>query len=413
MRVLLSDGSGLTARQCATVLSEAGHAVAALTPDPLCLCRFTRHVRRLHRVPGYGTDPYRWLDAALSVYQANRYDVLFPTQEQVAVLSAAAEQLQRSGIVTAVPPFAALRQVQDKLSAHATLARVGLPQPAAEVVKERETLAAWTDFPVFVKAPIGTAAGGVRRVASAAELRAWLDGPGWWSAAFDTGGVLVQAPVDGQLAMAQSVFAGGDLVAFHANVRLQEGARGGACRKRGLDLPAVREYLTALGKELGWHGALSADVMLGPSGPAFIDINPRLVEPVNALRSGVDLVTAMLHVAGAAPAGAQPAAPSGALTHQLLLAVLGAAQHSGKRRRVIAELLSAALHFGAYRGSTEELTPIRRDPIAAVPVLLALATAVRPRSWTWFASGSVDGYALTPAGWRQIVEQSTAGPAAN
>ena len=45
MRILLSDGAGLTARQCATLLSDAGHEVEALSAEPLCLCRFTRHVR--------------------------------------------------------------------------------------------------------------------------------------------------------------------------------------------------------------------------------------------------------------------------------------------------------------------------------------------------------------------------------
>ena len=37
MFVLLSDGAGLTARQCATLLAAAGHRVEALSPDPLCL----------------------------------------------------------------------------------------------------------------------------------------------------------------------------------------------------------------------------------------------------------------------------------------------------------------------------------------------------------------------------------------
>jgi len=56
MKILLSDGSGLTARQVAGRLADAGHRVEVLSPDGLCLCRFTRHVRRVHRVPGYGWD---------------------------------------------------------------------------------------------------------------------------------------------------------------------------------------------------------------------------------------------------------------------------------------------------------------------------------------------------------------------
>jgi hypothetical protein len=98
----------VTARQSATRLAAAGHHVEVLAPDPLCLCRFTRHVARIHRVPAYGSDPLAWLEAALAVYRSGRFDVLFPTQEQVAVLSLESERLRDEGVATVVPPFAAL-----------------------------------------------------------------------------------------------------------------------------------------------------------------------------------------------------------------------------------------------------------------------------------------------------------------
>ena len=134
MRVLLSDGSGLTARQCATRLSADGHAVEVLSPGPMCLCRFTRSVVRVHRVPPYGTDPLAWLDAALDVYRSGRFDVLFPTQEQVAVLSWAKSRLEKAAVATAVPSFDALAAVQDKISASATMRRLGVPQPLLSVL---------------------------------------------------------------------------------------------------------------------------------------------------------------------------------------------------------------------------------------------------------------------------------------
>jgi len=389
MRVLMTDGSGLTACQTATRLWSAGHVVDALAPDALCLCRFTRHVRRVHRVPAYGPDPLRWLDAALSIYRSGRFDVLFPTQEQVAVLASVADRLHESGVATAVPPFAALAAVQDKVSAFATLARLGLPQPPTAVTAD-----GWTQFPAYVKEPIGTASGGVQRVTSAEALN---------RATFNKT-KLIQAAVEGPLAMCQSVFDHGALVAFHANVRTGEGANGGASHKRSVALPEARTGLEALGADLAWQGALSADVIVTDSGPVFIDVNPRLVEPENAWRAGVDLVGAMLDVALGAPPCRQGDGRTGVRTHQLLLAVLGAAQHAGGRRGVAAELLAACRRSGPYAGSVEELTMARRDPLALVPLALAsLATLIRPASWSWFASGSVDNYALTPAGWDQIL----------
>ena len=112
------------------------------------------------------------------------------------------------------------------------------------------------------------------------------------------------------------------MVASASNLRVREGAGGGASHKQSADQPLGREHLAHLGEHLAWHGALSADVIVGPDGPMFIDINPRLVEPANARRAGVDLVGALLEAAlGRAPVP-QPVGLVGVATHQLLLAVL-------------------------------------------------------------------------------------------
>ena len=403
MLILLSDGAGLTARQCATVLARAGHQVEALSSGGLCLARMTRHVRRVHPVPAVGRDPFGWLEAALGIAARRRADLLLPVQEQVAVMSLARERIEAAGLATAVPEFGALAQVQDKVSAFATLTRVGLPQPAAVVAATAAELedAAELGLPAFVKTPIGTALAGVWRVTSTDALRrlaAACEDRG----AFGPGGVLVQQAVAGPLVMVQSVFARGELVACHACQRVREGASGGASHKLGLDLPEAREYLARLGAALDWHGALSADVIGSPAGPVFIDINPRLVEPVNALECGVDLVRALVEVARSGTSRPQPPGQPGVRTHQLLLAILGAAQHGG-RRGVARELRDGLLHRGDYRGSREELTPGGGDVLAGVPVALtALAVLVRPAAWRSFASGSTGAYSLTPAAWEEL-----------
>jgi hypothetical protein len=71
---------------------------------------------------------------------------------------------------------------------------------------------------------------------------------------------------------------------------------------------------------------------------------------------------------------------------------------------VLRELLLAAGHRGPYVGSSEELTPVARDPLAVVPVLAAgIACMVRPAWERAFTAGAVDGYALTPRGWQQLL----------
>ncbi len=139
-------------------------------------------------------------------------------------------------------------------------------------------------------------------------------------------------------------------------------------------------------------------------------MNPRLVEPANAHRSGVDLVAALLDVAcGAALHAPVRAGREDVRTHQLLLAVLGAAEQDRGRRGVVAELWTAARGAGSYRASTEELTPVRGDWRAATPVVLAAsATLIAPSAWSWFSNGSVTNYALSPEGWRAILAMVSA-----
>ena len=85
MRILLTEGAGLTSRQVSTRLDHLGHDVSAAVSDPLCLARFTRHIRTLHRVPDFGPAPLVWFDGVLDVAARAHIDVIFPTQEQVTV----------------------------------------------------------------------------------------------------------------------------------------------------------------------------------------------------------------------------------------------------------------------------------------------------------------------------------------
>ncbi len=427
MLILLSDGAGLTSRQVATVLARAGHRVEALSPRGLCLGRMTRHVRRVHEVPPLGRDPFGWLDAALDVAARREADLLLPVQEQVAVMALARDRIEAAGLATAVPSFEALAQVQDKVSACRTLARIGVPQPPSVIAASAADLADAAELaraagadpagaggqsrqglPAFVKTPIGTASAGVRRVSSREELRRLAGDYERLGIFAGGGGVLVQQPAAGPLVMAQAVFADGELVAFHACERAREGVAGGASHKRGRLLPRAREQMARLGSALTWHGALSADVIDGPEGPVFIDINPRLVEPANALASGVDLTRALVQVALTGTSRPQPDGTPGARTHQLLLAVLGAGQR-GRRRDVARELADAALRRGSYRDSREELTPGRSDLLAPVPVAVAaLATLAWPPAWRQFAGGSTAAYSLTPAAWAELTEAARA-----
>ena len=137
MRILLTEGSGLTSRQVAGRLGSLGHTVEILSSSKICLTRFTRHVSAVHDVPRFGLDPLGWLAAAERIAAQRKIDLLFPTQEQVTVLSARRKYLS---VATIVPAFASLVRVQDKVSAFRTLKAIGAPQPPTFVISSADDL---------------------------------------------------------------------------------------------------------------------------------------------------------------------------------------------------------------------------------------------------------------------------------
>jgi glutathione synthase/RimK-type ligase-like ATP-grasp enzyme len=396
MRVLLTEGSGLTSRQVASRLGLMGHHVEILSSTPVCLSRFTRHVRKVHPVPPFGRTPLEWLTAAEHIVRRRKIDVLFPTQEQVTVLAARRDAL---GCATVVPEFAALLRVQDKVSACKTLEAAGIPQPPTVQIRNKEELSRIDRFPVFVKRPVSTASSGVRRAKNPDELQAAASALGLGQQE-----LVVQQQCNGPLSMVQAVADNGRLVAHHANLRVQEGIGGGAAVKESIVIPHLAEHLQALVAYLRWHGPISLDVILTNDGPVVIDVNPRLVEPMNAYLAGVDLVETMLSLASRQTVTPRPPGQAGVRSHQMLIAILGAAQAQASRYAVVKELLRALRKKDPYAGSVEELTPTRGDLRAAIPVLAATtATLIWPDAWRLFHRGAVGSYALTPEAWAQIV----------
>ena len=402
MRILLTEGAGLTSRQVATQLDGMGHHVAVAVSNPMCLARFTRHVHALLPVPVFGPRPMVWFDHLLAVAKEEEIDLVFPTQEQVAVLSHQLPRLTEAGFATAVPPFASLLQVQDKVSARSTLGRLGISQPRSVVIHDVSALASWTTFPAYVKAPVGTGSTGVARVVDAAGLvaafsRFEADG------AVEDGGVLVQEALAGPFVMAQCVFDAGTLVAFHAVERTEEGANGSASAKSSVAMPRLRWDLAHLGRALRWHGGLSVDAIVMEGRPFVVDVNARLVEPANALAAGTDLVATFLAVATGTYVAPTPPSLGGVRTHQLLMAVLGTAQRSGRRRYVLAEVARSVARRGVYTESVEELLPPHRDWRTMTPLISAIVLLmVKPGLWRLFTDGAVSRYALAPEGWRAL-----------
>lgn len=401
-KILLSEGSSLSAREAITALGLAGHRVALMSSDPLCLGRFSRFVTRVHAAPAAGADPDRYLAAVLDVIKTNAIDAVLPVHEQAYLFAAARKQFP-TNVGLALADFAAFEQVQSKAAFASLLTRLGVPQPRTELIHSADDLAGARSYPFFVKAAFGTASVGVWHVKDERQRDMLVQRLEQDNAIGD--GLLMQQAIAGVLERTQAIFDRGRLVACHIYRQVLEGPGGGDVLKQSVVDGDVRAIVETIGRALDWHGALSFDyIREAASGtPYFIDANPRLVEPMNAWLSGVDLPGALLQVSLGQNPPAQAPGKAGIVTRLGIMGLLDAAQRRKRRRDVLSDLAQLATGSGRYRGAREELVPIRSDPWVAVPLAVVTGRLLwDPANAARVSASTVAAYSLTPESVRRL-----------
>src|SRR5215471_20611434 len=161
IRILLSEGSSLSARQTITALGRCGYILSVCDPNPLCISRFSRFVRHYYRCPAVRTDPLGYLAFVREILTRERYDVLLPVHEQAFLFAKVRDQLP-AGVAVALADFDAFLQVQGKVAFARLMDQLSLPQPITHIVRSRTELVALNQFPYYIKTDYSTAGQGVR-----------------------------------------------------------------------------------------------------------------------------------------------------------------------------------------------------------------------------------------------------------
>jgi hypothetical protein len=360
-----------------------------LDPDPLCVARFSRWIRKVHRCPPSGADPLGYLEVVKSVVAERRIDVVLPTHEQAWLFAAAAPSL--SGIPCVVADAASFERVQSKIEFARLLDELRLPQPRWRLVCDHADLEDLA-FPYWLKTAFSTAGRGVRHVV---DERSRADAG---RELFEQSGpVMAQESASGQYGQVQGLFDRGRLVAAHTSVQTGTGIGPSAAARLSVDHPTPRLDIAALGEALEWHGGLTLDYLHQKGEPSYIECNPRMVEPGNSAASGVNLPDLQVRLAIGEHFTSPPQpGRAGVRTHGTIALLLGSAAYDGTRRAVIAQLARAIARRGCYHASAEQLTPVLRDPPSAVAfAFVALQALASPRQATEMASETVARYSLT------------------
>lgn len=395
--MLLTEGSSLTSREVIGCLGPPGYKLEVLDADPLCVARFSRWVRRVHRCPPAGADPLSYLRTLARVVVEREIDVVLPTHEQ-AWLLAAARPLLAPSIRVAVAQVDAFARVQSKIAFAQLLDELGLPQPGWRLVNDASDLAD-LPFPYWLKSAFSTAGQGVREALDAHSRDAALD------ALLDRAPLMAQQPARGRYGQVQGLFDRGRLVAAHTSVQRAAGVGGSAAARVSVDHAAPREHIAALGEALSWHGGLTLDYLHEDGAPQYIECNPRTVEPANAAASGVNIAELQVRLTlGDELPGPARVGRAGVRTHGTIAMLLGAAARGESRRSLLLQMRDAIAHRGSYADSSEQLTPVLRDPPSAVAAaFVAARVLLAPRAAAQIAGHAVAGYAIGPESVAQVL----------
>jgi acetyl/propionyl-CoA carboxylase alpha subunit/acetyl-CoA carboxylase carboxyltransferase component len=237
-----------------------------------------------------------------------------------------AELCEKLGVAFIGPDPDAMRALGDKIGAKLLAEQAGVPVApwSRGPVADLDAALCAADrigYPLMLKATAGGGGRGIRVIASPAELtdayqRTSLEA----ERAFGSGVLFLERLVTGARHVEVQVIADGQGTAWALGVRdcsvqrrnqkiIEESASPVLSAGQATELKAAAERLVAA---VGYRGAATVEFLYHPKERlfAFLEVNTRLqVEhPVTEVTTGMDLVKAMLHVAGGGKlAGPQPA----------------------------------------------------------------------------------------------------------
>jgi predicted ATP-grasp superfamily ATP-dependent carboligase len=404
IRVLLSEGSSNSARQSLYGLGR-DYTIDLVDPSPWCQCRFSSLVRRRIRCVGIAKDPLKYVRQVAQMVADQRYDVLFPTHEQVYVFAKFREAFGRH-VGLAVPSFEAIKRVQSKAEFAILLQELGLPIPPSQIVRSKAELAAHNEFPCFVKLAHSTASLGVQRVADAHELESTIsrfESSGAWSEGQE---IVIQQPAAGRQAEASAVFQNGRLVGIACADVLATGIGGGPSLRRSAVHRSVTEHAQRLGEHLNWHGPISLEYFYDDATeqPVYIEANPRIGETLNAEISGVRLCDAVVRIALGEHVERLPEANPGVMSHNGFVVMIADAYNGATRRELLGRLWNHWTSQGDFGSCQSDMTRLSEDKLSLIPATaVILRLLASPRSANSLAHDTVDNYSL-PATAASIID---------
>ena len=391
IRILITEGSSLSSRQTITALGLYGYTIDMCDSTPLCISHFSKFIRRYFQCPKKGTDPEKYVTYIIDLLKKGDFDVLLPIHEESYLFAKYADRIP-CNVSYALSSLASFTQLQSKVEFFKLLTMLGLPQPATQIISKLSQISEIHTFPCYIKKAIGTAGQGVFKINGKEDIDNFLEN----NKDIQTP-LLVQEMKDGLLCQAQAVFDNGKLIALHMTKTRGISIGGGHAARESISHPHIKDHLKKLGEYLQWHGPLAIDYIFDEhkQKPYYIDPNPRLVEPMNAFYSGINIPDKVVQLALRKTQQEDITQQIGIRSHSLLALLLGTAAYNQTRKSVIKAIFQSVLKREIFKNSKEDLTPITQDFFSIIPLcVVSIQLLLNPKNAIKLARKTVDNYSL-------------------
>lgn len=390
-KLLFLEGSSLTSRETLTVLLKGSYKVDMLSPSRFSIARFSRLT---HRIPTVDVNqfPVDYLKQINRLSHQENYVAILPTHEEGCLLASGKKFLP-----THLPVALADKEQIEKLAGKIAFAEISdqlnLPIPKWERVENLESVS--LPYPYWLKADYGTAGRSVYKITSKEDLarvaNVLLANDEKW---------MVQQDIVGDYGQVQAVFHHGQLLAVHSSVKVGSGAGGSAAARLSIESEKTREHVEKLGQFLQWHGALTLDFIRTDGHFYYIECNPRMVEPANAYKAGVNFPKIMIELAnGCYSKSDVSVGQAGVGTHSLMALLIGTAERTKSRKKIL-----QTIGQWLFKSDSEEvLTPVWKDFLSFIPLAtITIRLLINPKSVTKLVNNTVKDYSVEAATLKNI-----------
>ncbi|MCZ6893390.1 MAG: ATP-grasp domain-containing protein, partial [Gammaproteobacteria bacterium] len=268
--------------------------------------------------PPPAAKSYLNIEALIGAARATGVDAVHPGYGFLAENADFADAVAAAGMIFVGPDGDSIRLLGDKVSARQAAAKAGVPTvPGSDgrvrEIDEARGIVEDIGFPVMIKAVAGGGGRGIRVAADFDEFeRFFPQASAEAAAAFGDGGLYIEKLIDPARHIEVQVLGDGQrfIHCFERECSLQRRRQKIWEEAPAFDLaPAVREAMcasaVALAKLVGYRGAGTVEFLYDGASQSFyfIEVNTRIqVEhPVTEMVTGIDLVQAMIRIAGGEP----------------------------------------------------------------------------------------------------------------